>query len=624
MIIDNKLIFTYLRDSVIFFMSPEGGRVELSMSVPIELTFTDAFGMPLDSPDGISCVFPKRGIYRVHLKGTGEEGSSEIDIITDGQVTPFLMPGPGVLWNHGRLFPLLPAKGGRHTLYVKRETAFDRQLIVVKGVPEGEDYVSVRDEKGRELSADWYPKLNHSWFWHSAEIDGSGCRELRVDIEPSKTDIRFALWHSYIVSLCEPKSEFATHSLTLAAYDEDGQRCDARFELFVGYERVAMLDILRNERPEIRLPEGSYRLLVTRGICFAPREYELRLDSDALYEPKLERVMTLPRGWFVGELHCHSAFEDAVAFPEDTMRAARCGGLGFCFQTDKDINALLRKGTSMHDLPGEFIGLAGQEIMCQEVHMNLLNTDRELPNPESDNLSRINPDINEKITAWLDEYREMKKRRPCTVMLNHPSHRPEVALKGNACFRSWWVVDVFREIGLVENFDARSWHDRLNRGYRLYGAWTGDGHDSSLMYPGKEGVCVYVGDELTAESVVSAIEAGRFFSLREPGMFLDINIGDTPMGGTAGDIAPGLRVTALPGRCEIDRVELIADGRVFKTIPGSRSDSLDITVEIPSDAHWTAAQAWVRGGEWEEETHSFTPHMTAGYCAFTNPIFIER
>ena len=320
----------------------------------------------------------------------------------------------------------------------------------------------------------------------------------------------------------------------------------------------------------------------------------------------------------------HSAFEDATAFPKQTARAARANGKNFLFMTDKDVNELLEYNPRQWDVEGEFVALPGQEIMCQELHMNVLNTDRQFYNPEADNLVKPNKDIEEKIATWLQEYKKMKQTRPCLIMHNHPSHNMKLMTEGCGYFRSWWVSDLYREFTLVENCDFAGWFDRLNRGRKLYAAWTGDGHDCSLMYPGKEGVCLYVGEKLDDENIISALEKGHFFNTCEPGVFMEMKIGNAMIGDVyKGDLSDKVKVSVSSGRC-IEKVELVVNGKVYKTLEYSGQNKVEAEFYLPDNAMWFISRVKCCGEGWDEATHSFTPFMVAGYDGFTNPIFVEK
>ena len=615
----NLLAFTGEKDALIFFDAAAGDTVALRVSAPIEARFTDDHGREIAR--GLSCTFEKAGVYRALLAGDGG-GRRTVEIEHGAGTLPFLMPGTGIVWDHGQLYPLLLAGERAHTVYMMNNPAFGRAVCCVKGAP-NDERVRLSDESGA-LAMDWYPKLGRQWFWESAQVR-SRDTWLRLDLQTGGRDTRVTLTHSGAALLSRPDRPTRTGVVTLEAMDEAGGRIDARFEMWIGDERVYMEDVLRDETARAVLPEGAYRLRVTRGVRCAPFETEVCVTDggETAVRARLHERLVLPRGWALGELHCHSSFEDATLFPTETMRAARANGLNFCFQTDKDVEKLLEYGVNMCDLPGEFVGIPGQEIMCHELHMNVLGVDRTIDNPEADDLNAVNHDIEAKIARWLDEIHAMQARRVTTFMLNHPWHRPETMRRGQPYFRSWWVADVFREFHIVENFDYERWFDRLNRGRRLFGAWTGDGHDSAAMYPGREGVCVYVGDALSEESVIRAVDAGRFVSLRYPGVFVDLTAGGARVGETAKS-AETATVT-LSGCGTVDALELIADGKVVETRGNFALETGEMrreTFAIPESAAWILARVRMKDTGWDERLYSFTPLMCAGCDAFTNPIFL--
>ena len=619
MINPNRLAFTGEKDALIFFDAAAGDTVALRVSAPVDARFTDDHGREIAR--GLSCTFEKAGVYRVLLAGDGA-GRRTIELEHGAETLPFLMPGSGVVWNHGMLFPMLLAAEGDHTVYMMNNPAFEDAVCCVKGAP-SDERVRLSDESGA-LAADWYPKLGRPWFWESAEVRSKD-KWLKLDLQTGGSDTRITLTHSGTMLLSVPSRSTKTGALTLAAEDERGERVDARFEMWIGDERVYMEDVLRDEEARAVLPVGAYRLRVTRGVRCEPLEMEVCVTDggETAVRARLHERLVLPRGWALGELHCHSSFEDATLFPLQTMRAARANGLNFCFQTDKDVEKLLEYGTHRVDLPGAFVGIAGQEIMCHELHMNVLGVDRTIDNPEADDLNAVNHDIEAKIAHWLDEIRAMQARRTTTFMLNHPWHRPETMRRGQPYFRSWWVADMFRDFHIVENFDYERWFDRLNRGRRLYGAWTGDGHDSAAMYLGREGVCVYVGDTLSEESVIRAVDAGRFVSLRYPGVFIDMTAAGARVGETAKS-AETATVT-LSGCGAVEALELIADGKIVETCGDFTLETGEMrreTFAIPENATWIVARVRMKDTSWDETRYSFTPHMCAGYDAFTNPIFL--
>ncbi len=614
----------------------------------LPLTITDETDTTLptiqtvtENGGNITLTLPKPGIYTCTL-AKDNKGRRTFHLCVPDGVLPFLMPGVGVVWNHGAFFPLLLAGGESQTLYPLTEepdagagwTLADGNVTpvaVIKGIPQGEKARFYEADGHEILPTDWHPKLGRDWFWHSTMLT---CKPgfLRCELDRVPGDVRFTLWHSPLTALLPPDRPMHLGHAILSCTDENHTPMDARYSFYKGETLVGQHDILRSEPGKITLPSGTYRLKVTHGHSFAPWETTVRVlaGETTVVTAMLQTLFHLPKGWAYGDLHFHSAFEDATAFPDQVMRAARACGCSFCFQTDKDMEQLLRWDFHRWDMPsvdgehmasGGFLGLPGQEIMCQELHMNVLNTGRQFDNPEADNLGKINPDIREKIAHWLAEYRDMRQVHPCLVMHNHPSHRPEVMANGSGYFRSWWVSDVFEDFGLVENFDTRSWYDRLNRRRKLFGCWTSDSHDCALAYPGSEGVCVYVGEQLTAAALLDALEKGRFFALRAPGLYMNLTVdGAATVMGMVLD-APVPLVLEVRSSLAIEKVEWVVNGKTVRTdVPAGDVRVFDGTF-LPGDgALWCHAKVKLKGSEWVEETHSFTPLMCEGFDGYSNPV----
>ena len=234
MINPNKLAFTGEKDALIFFDAAAGDAVALRVSAPIEARFTDDHGREIAR--GLSCTFEKAGVYRALLAGDGG-GRRTIEIEHGAGTLPFLMPGTGIVWDHGQLYPLLLAAEGDHTVYMMNNPAFGRAVCCVKGAP-SDERVRLSDKNGA-LAADWYPKLGRQWFWESAEVRSKE-RWLRLDLQTGGRDTRVTLTHSGAALLSRPDRPTRTGVLTLAAEDETGERVDARFEMWIGDERVYM------------------------------------------------------------------------------------------------------------------------------------------------------------------------------------------------------------------------------------------------------------------------------------------------------------------------------------------------------------------------------------------------
>ena len=150
----NLLAFTGEKDAMIFFDAAAGDTVALRVSAPIEARFTDDHGREIAR--GLSCTFEKAGVYRALLAGDGG-GRRTVEIEHGAGTLPFLMPGTGIVWDHGQLYPLLLAGERAHTVYMMNNPAFGRAVCCVKGAP-SDERVRLSDKNGA-LAADWYPKL---------------------------------------------------------------------------------------------------------------------------------------------------------------------------------------------------------------------------------------------------------------------------------------------------------------------------------------------------------------------------------------------------------------------------------------------------------------------------------
>lgn len=607
--IKSRLAFDGSGTGSVYFYAQCASAIGFSSERALEVALISQSGEMIEecTCDGMSFVLPSQGNYRLAFLPDAK-GRGEITLYCGDGVLPYLMPGVGVLWEHGAVYPLLLAKNQSHTLWVI-SSAEDKSdaAAVIKGIDYGRD-VSVSMD-GEPFAADWYPKMERPWFWHSACIGVA--RIMSFTLPMTASDVRFTVYGRVVAALCEPFVMPPFGKLRVRVCDGDGGDSDARVEVFVDSERVALEDRLSGEDTVIYLPYGRYRVRASHGMFYSVDEALAEVSSDsAELTLTVREAIKLPHGWIPGELHTHSALEDATLFPRQVMRAARSCGRGFCYMTDKRVELLGDFGLHEADREGVFAGFPGQEIMCHELHTNLLNPSHTVENPEAEELSRTNRDIESKVEGWLAEYRRMKEHRPCLIMHNHPEHRAEVMKRGQPYFRSWWVTDMFGEdYHLVENCGFEGWFDRLDRGRRLYAAWTGDGHDCTLMYPGMEGVCVYTGGELSERAVTDALEQGRFFSCRAPGAFIDIERTER-----------GVRVT-VSASLPVDVVEIVADSRVIASFSGEGSCIAEVCADIPDGTLWAMARTKLRGGDWDRTRYSFTPFMESGYTAFTNPLF---
>jgi len=327
----------------------------------------------------------------------------------------------------------------------------------------------------------------------------------------------------------------------------------------------------------------------------------------------LRRLLNTRPGWVCGDHHVHSYFEDGGQSPEKIARAARAEGLNYVFLTDEP-EPLLDYGLNRWDEAGRFLALPGQEIATEVVHMNALNTRR--------NVGKASDEI----ADWLKEVEaQSMPEHPTTLMLNHPSHITGVEER-QAYFRSWWVADRYDKVLLVENYDFPSWFERLNLRRRLTGLWTTDGHDVAFLPPGKKRTYVFVGEEFSEGALMEALTRGRCFNTRYPGAWLTLTVNGAMMGDTAKPDDEGMLTVEV--FCEATRpiecVELISDGQIAHVWYGEDSIRLKADIQLQSGMMWLLAKAFIHDREWEKDGHSMEPIMASGCVAFTNPVWVEE
>lgn len=611
-----RWMFSGKRDALIFLLV-ESSNGYFRCDAPFRCE--NAFAIPASAEN------MKPGIYRIWLPA-GEKEAKEICCAWGDGVIPFVMPGPGITPSHfPKPEPSLRLAGGQDcTLYVPMEKGQKTAYVAFQKQGGAEPEICLHDEGG-EIQPDWLP-VYPGMPYRCARIPVSG-KDLQISAKIA-SPMRLTVWEGNPLLLDAPEESFPMGGIRLLARDQAGRRMDARFEVYVGRELVLQRDVLAHEDCVAELPEGAYTVFVHHGGRFSrfSAHVSLRRGDVVSVEACLRELVSLPKGWAWGDEHIHSVFEDGSPLPDMILRAARATGSNYAFLTDHEVEDLIKFGVSWADEPGVFVGMAGQEIVCHELHMNILNTPWQIP-VELMRPAQVHGDICEKIEGWLKEIGRMKERQPVSFMLNHPSHSEATRTNPSlGYFRSWWVRDRFPQFKIVENFDFQGWFDLLNRGERITGVWTTDSHDCSRLYAGKKGTCVYVGDALTPENILRGLENGHCFSARWPGAAIFLTVNGVGMGDKLCTKPGETRVAhvSVQSATPMEMVDVVANGFVVAEIPAHGATQMEADVPLPEDAIWAVARMRVQGGEWPQDDHCFEPLMTSGFAAFTNPVYLQR
>jgi len=574
---------------------------------------------------------PGQGFYYFWDQRTDnitEMATSSNVIITstqDPEIIPFIVPGPGIVPSHfpkNETFLLFPKNKDRIVVWIDippeldlftLHAWFNRKQTSLGGF-EGE----------RMKSINW---MNPGCSYTSAEVKTMGKSGLyRLEIGKVEKDFRLSISEGFPLFLKKPYKKFPYSKLMIRVFDKRGEAIDSRVSIFRRTQRLAIQDILRGECGEFWTLPGPITIKAEHGIEYAPSTRSAILEAGGTFwfDLTLRRTLYPDEGWIWGDHHTHTFFADGGQSPEKNARAARAEGLHYMFLSD-GMKAFSADFTS-HNEAGYFLGLPGQELMNPYTHCNALNCTQDLPHIPFGVKAKSYPGPKE----WLQELKKQRKKGvPNALQLNHPSHVPEVT--SNPCsgyFRSWWVIDENREVRLVENFDFPSWFDRLNRGYKLTGLWTTDGHDNTFIPPGFNRICLYTGGKLDADSIIEALMGGHVFNTRHPGALLYLTVNGKIPGEIAKANANDKFIAKV--RCQsnrpIEKIDLVQDGYVSYSLFGNDGYEMEaeVSLNIDETSKWVLALLYTKNSPYLENEHSGSPLDRSGVIAFTNPIFLEQ
>jgi hypothetical protein len=143
---------------------------------------------------------------------------------------------------------------------------------------------------------------------------------------------------------------------------------------------------------------------------------------------------------------------------------------------------------------------------------------------------------------------------------------------------------------------AGAW-EALRRGYRMGLLASSDNHvgmpgrsypgDRQVHTPFAGGLCAVWAEELTRESLFAALRARRCYGTTGARIIVAFRIGAHPMGSIvkAEECGPSPLIVQVAGTAPIDRVEVIRDLEIWRTLRTSKDspEKLDATIELPAE-----------------------------------------
>ncbi|MCC7539002.1 MAG: CehA/McbA family metallohydrolase [Deltaproteobacteria bacterium] len=405
--------------------------------------------------------------------------------------------------------------------------------------------------------------------------------------------------------------------------------------------------ILRNGEAEVRVPPGSYRVVVTRGPEWTMRS--AAVDVTASFRPDVlaELAQVVDAGsWVPCELHVHQAPSADSEVPlADRVAALAAEGIRFAIPTDhnvvtdlRDAARALRPHAHLGTVPGVEVTTEGRVYG----HFNVfpMTPDPELPGFGAPPWVDLSP------TELFAGARAGDPAR--IIQVNHPRFDDGIgyfSIMGARADGSSASPDfdpTFDAIEIWNGYDLATpgepeatlqhWYGLLGLGRRYVATGSSDSHHVTYTWAGYPRTYVYVEgaerDEVPdADRLLASLRAGRAFVTSGP--FLDVTVGGVRPGEIARPTGSRVRVRAsvqAPTWMDVSRVEIIRDGDVVRVLPlraprGRRADrvtrlevSADISVEHDT---WIVV---VARGERPMDDVLVRPVLPV---AFTNPVAID-
>jgi hypothetical protein len=247
---------------------------------------------------------------------------------------------------------------------------------------------------------------------------------------------------------------------------------------------------------------------------------------------------TQPR-WYRGDTHVHTRESDGNRPPEEVARWYRDHGYDFLVVTDHEkitdpapLNAAL-------GADGRFLVVAGEEVTQQVADSTRANGPRQAHvgsiGPRSVVLPLGERGVAQGATVAATYARNLAavKAAGGLPQVNHPNFRWSVrpddmaALPDSTLFEVWNAQPRINNLGGDDGAGHLSlgtealWDTLLTRGVLLYGVGSDDAHnfaaldDAETTRPGGAWVMVRA-DTLTADAIVAALRAGRFYATTGP------------------------------------------------------------------------------------------------------------
>ncbi len=501
---DAALFVWVKREGAVFRLAPER-EVALPM-----LTLRDDEGLITRRIPFFEDITLPTGVYSITISPDAEYTPLIFTVTAEGGAYPFLLNGPGV--HHANFMQnSLFFLQGVEDLYVAVPKSDIDFTISTSNVlrpnlarifrPDGTEY----QEEWLPVHAGWFeidiPHTEPTGYWH-------------IVVGSERKFFRLTAWNGYAVFFEQP-DEMLPYAYFTPVCD---QKIDYRVTLWRGNHRDVVIDRLYHERFAVPYLKGDIRLEFNAGDRYSSMNLPMPKGDNTSVEVTFDELLKVPDGWYFGDCHVHSGYEDACCTPAVITKAARCCGADFVFLSDHGGKMVLDGGLLTYHEEGWFHPYPAQECMNKRCHMNFLNIPFDIDDKNHDE------------NFWLrDAERKNPEGNRYIPMLNHPDDREFPGANTNYA-RSWFVAVENPDIPLVENIaQYRMLFNHANRGRPLTLLRTTDTHDGTDYRPASRGIYIYTGDKRDGNATVDALRAGCVLATMSPGVFMSYTVnGERP------------------------------------------------------------------------------------------------
>lgn len=277
------------------------------------------------------------------------------------------------------------------------------------------------------------------------------------------------------------------------------------------------------------------------------------------------------KGWYKGELHCHSYHSDGDSDPLQVVKRAEALGLDFLAITDHNV---LSQQVKLRDAETNLMLIPGMEVTTYQGHWNIWG--------EGDWI-----DFRVHCEADMQQAVDTALEQGYMISCNHPKpYGPEWTYSDITNFH---CIEVWNGPWEVFNEDALAyWKKQLAQGKKIVAVGGSDCHFHQREHPAKLAqptTYIHCQDAPSPARLLKALQEGHaFISESAQGAEIYLSIGDAIMGDTINNSADTLILSVRVVNAEGKQLE-IWGYNLLNTYPIQSSD-MEITIELtkPYDA----------------------------------------